>query len=177
MYNPNLDLFGVNRIIFEFPVSGGILPTYDIQVLQPFKYANYLIYYLLISINSYFFPSGYVILTFEILVLLYVGNEFIVTQFLAFQQTRKLSGSWTNYFKESFIYYELTIAILFIVIFALRIAVQVATNEINLNVTNEQFANFQPIADLLATCTQITGITVFICWLRILRYLRILPRL
>ena len=40
VYNGNINLFAVVKLLFEFPATGGILPLSDIQIIKLLKYAE-----------------------------------------------------------------------------------------------------------------------------------------
>jgi hypothetical protein len=47
VYNANINLFAVTKLIFEFPATGGIIPSKDIQIVKLLKYAGVKDYFLM----------------------------------------------------------------------------------------------------------------------------------
>jgi hypothetical protein len=65
---------------------------------------------------------------------------------------------------------------MFTTVLVLRVMVYVKTTHINLEADPTEYVDMIPTANLIETATQITSVMLFFCWLRTIKYLRILPR-
>ena len=66
---------------------------------------------------------------------------------------------------------------MFFTVLVLSVIVYVETTDINLHADSTEYVDFIPAANFIETATQITSVTLFFCWLRTIKYLRILPRI
>lgn len=155
-------MFAVVVLTLEFPVSGGVVGSSNIRIQQPFQFL---------------FDDGYVLLVCELIVFIYAMNEFIIFHIREFYTSWKLTGSWNKYITEVGVIYDLSLAIMFITVLVLRVLVHVKTTHINLDAAPTEYVDMIPTANLLEDSTQMISVALFFCWLRTIKYLRILPRI
>ena len=151
VYNANINLFAVIKLIFEFPATGGILPSNDIQIVKLLKYAG---------IGDY----------------LLMATEGIFCLFIAYYCIEEIF----EIAEHGFAYFAVFGNILDCIVIGTSIT-QILLNfytQYTVNSTLDglmklpfEFADFSSLSEISKTYTYLAGFNVFVAWLKVFKYL------
>ncbi|KAF2897002.1 hypothetical protein ILUMI_09174 [Ignelater luminosus] len=151
VYNANLNLFCVIKIVFEFPPTGGVLPSYSFQTVKLIRYVT---------------SSDYFILACELLVL-----GFVI--YYTVEEIREIFYFRWTYMTQFWNYIDLILLVLAYCCLALgatRVQVVITTLNKYLYVTDE-YANFEFVARLHIIYNCFVAIFLFFTYVKIFKYL------
>eukprot|EP01028_Stygiella_incarcerata_P009042 TRINITY_DN413_c0_g1_i1.p1 TRINITY_DN413_c0_g1~~TRINITY_DN413_c0_g1_i1.p1 ORF type:complete len:703 (+),score=182.28 TRINITY_DN413_c0_g1_i1:265-2373(+) len=155
LFNANLNLFSVIRLLVEFPPTGGSVPTSVFRSLPLFKYVS---------------TGDYVVLVFELLfvcMVLYYTLEEIADIY---------SEGW-DYFKSLWNYIDWINLVFFYLTIAMRIKVLYDVQDLEVKPSPTEYTNFQPIAFWAQQESNVNAVNAFLIWFKLFKYLQIFPRL
>lgn len=155
MYNTNLNKFTICRLFFEMPLSGGVVPLTQYDVLQLFRYSK---------------PLDFVVLLAEI-VLTILQLLFVRTQI------KKVSkfGFWRVASDVWVVVDWINIIVLFVVL-GLRIHWVLMVGNVDWSVAaQDQYINLVPIAEAVVTENYWNAVNAFLMYVRAFRFLNIFP--
>ena len=151
VYNGNINLFGVIKLVFEFPATGGIITSNDIQIVRLLKYAEY---------------SDYMLLATEGIFILFIIYYCVEELF--------------EIMEHGFAYFTVFGNILDIVVIGTSIT-QILLNFFMLYSVNTkleglmklpfQYADFTGLSKVSKSFTYLAGFNVFVAWLKVFKYL------
>ena len=151
VYNANINLFAVIKLIFEFPATGGILPSNDIQIVKLLKYAG---------IGDY----------------LLMATEGIFCLFIAYYCIEEIF----EIAEHGFAYFAVVGNILDCIVIGTSIT-QILLNfytQYTVNSTLDglmklpfEFADFSSLSEISKTYTYLAGFNVFVAWVKVFKYL------
>jgi len=151
VYNANINLFGVIKLVFEFPATGGCIPSNDIQIVKLLKYAEY---------------TDYMLLAAEGIFCLFIMYYIIEESF----EIRE----------HGFAYFTVFGNLLDIVVIGVSIT-QILLNFYMFYQVNDkldglmklpfQYADFTNLSKSSKTFTYLAGFNVFVAWLKVFKYL------
>ena len=151
VYNANVNLFGVIKLIFEFPATGGCIPSNDIQIVKLLKYAEYTDYMLLAAEGI-----------FCLFIMYYCVEELFEIK------------------EHGMAYFTVFGNLLDIVVIGVSIT-QILLNFYMFYQVNDkldglmklpfQYADFTSLSKSAKTFTYLAGFNVFVAWLKIFKYL------
>ena len=150
VYNANVNLFCVIRLILEFPATGGIIPTSVFRTVRLLRYIN---------------PVDYFIMVMEIFFIMFVAY------FLVKEIKRMRKYKW-KYFKSFWSYVELVnIAIAVVaVVFSLYRLIEVNRLLSGLLENPNTHSNFEDLAFWETQFNNMIAFNVFIGWIKLFKY-------
>jgi hypothetical protein len=159
VYNPNVNLLGSVRVIFEIMASGDVFPTAEVTAVQAEKYAN---------------TGDALQSVFELFCIVYIAIEFFyreVTEIIhEIRQGQFISG----YLFQQWNYYEWSIIGLAAAITLLRLTILGSLGTTDYE-PNGPFVNFSWIGDMVEVDRAMLSVLVIMCYMRGLKLLRIPP--
>lgn len=152
VYNANINLFCIITLIFEYPATGGLLPSAEFKTLKLLRYVN--------NMDTAVFVCEVLFLVY----LLYYSVEELIEI--------KINGK--GYFKDVWNCFDIlllilgyiTIVFIIYVYFAVRSILQGLVDK-----TSEQYANFATLGSWQDSFNQFVSVFVFLAWIKIFKYI------
>nr|KAF6347180.1 polycystin 2 like 2, transient receptor potential cation channel [Pipistrellus kuhlii] len=151
LYNANVNLFCIIRLVAEFPATGGILTSWQIYSVKFLKYVSNYDYFIAVCEIAFFI--------FFIIFIIQEGIKMIKFKFAYF----KSIGNWL----------ELLLLVLyfFTIFFNLYSKIQISLILEQLLKHTEQYSDFYLLTYWLIFYNNILAITVFFAWIKIFKFI------
>ncbi|CAG5115064.1 unnamed protein product [Candidula unifasciata] len=151
VYNANINLFCVVRLLVEFPATGGAIPSWTFRTVKLIRY---------VTIGDYFIMACEII--FCIFILYYTVEEILEIKAL------KLA-----YFKSFWNILDLTVVLISLVCMGFNIyrTVEVSNKLTGLLANPNIFADFEKLSYWETRFSNAVAIAVFIAWIKIFKYI------
>ncbi|KAJ9594676.1 hypothetical protein L9F63_014010 [Diploptera punctata] len=151
VYNANINLFCIVKLLFEIPPTGGIIPSYSIKTVKLLRYVQ---------------PFDYFVL----------GCEYIFIIFILFYTIEEIWEIYELRFKYLYSmwnYMDLTILILAYVLISFSIYRHVIIKPMIVQRLNDKtFANFEFIGFWQIQFNNAAAVMVFLVWVKLFKYVR-----
>ncbi|XP_040564688.1 polycystin-2-like [Lepeophtheirus salmonis] len=151
VYNANINLFCIVKLIFEFPATGGIIPSSTFQTVKLLRY---------VTTGDYFILANELI--FAIFIIYYIIEEFIE---IKKHRTKYFNSVWNN------------LDIFVIVISLVVISFNIYTNYVVENKLREllsrpdKYADFTYLGFWSKQNSNAIAICVFFAWVKLFKYI------
>lgn len=155
IYNANYNLFAVNRVLFEAPNFGGVIPSSTFRTVRIFRY---------VTLNDY------IIAAMEVL---FVG--FVI--WYIWEEASEFRQQGNGYFRHAWNWVDLTNLFIFGIVIALRIYTLVRTGSVDFDPDAGSYVNLNGIAFLLDQERNVNAVNIFLCWFKVFKYLQVYPRM
>ncbi|KAM5298205.1 polycystin-2-like protein 2 [Ctenodactylus gundi] len=151
LYNANVNLFCVIRLVAEFPATGGLLTSWQLYSVKLLRYVSY---------YDYFLASCEI--TFCIFLIIFTTQEL-----------RKMKESKSAYFKSIWNWLELLLLVLcFVTVFFYAYChIQIFLLLGQLLKSNEKYSDFYFLAYWCIYYNNVIAITFFLAWIKILKFI------
>ena len=151
VYNANINMFAVVKLVFELPASGGVIPNGFFTVMKLIRYRSNFEYFIL-------------------------ANEFLLLGFLLFysiEEVIEIATLKKKYFHGLYNNLDYIVIFLCVLILAFRLytylVVEPSLQDINIDSSN--FIDFTSEAFWSYIFDSILGVTVFFAWLKLFKYI------
>ena len=186
-YNPNVNLFDVIQLQFEFLPSGGIYPDYKFRVLRLYRMAG---------------PSGRWFLAGEILLVIFVcffvgeelaeifhnvvrhrkwarsQNRVADSESVSINRYQAFKSSLSTYLKDGWNYFDLLNITLFLAVVSLRLKVLDKFDDLGIIPSDRsRFVNMQGVVFFDSTEKNILAANAFLLWFKVFKYTSFEPRM
>ncbi|XP_054832331.1 polycystic kidney disease 2-like 2 protein [Eublepharis macularius] len=153
MYNANVNLFCVVRLVLEFPATGGVLPSWQFYSVKLLRYVTY---------YDYFLASC------EIIFCLFIIT-FTIQEFIKMKTLKK------EYVKDAWNWLGILLLLLSILAIAFNVyrTVEVARLMENLLSNSFSYPDFYFLAFWQTHYNNVISVTVFFAWIKIFKYIRL----
>ncbi|XP_060094308.1 polycystin-2-like protein 2 [Heteronotia binoei] len=151
MYNANVNLFCIVRLVLEFPATGGILPSWQFYSVKLLRYVTY---------YDYFLASCEVIFCLFIL-------SFIIQEFIKMKTLKK------EYVKNAWNWLDILLILLsvFAIAFNVYRTMEVARLMENLLSNSFAYPDFYFLAFWQTRYNNMISVNVFFAWIKIFKYI------
>ncbi|XP_048343330.1 polycystic kidney disease 2-like 2 protein [Sphaerodactylus townsendi] len=151
MYNANVNLFCVVRLVLEFPATGGILPSWQFYSVKLLRYVTY---------YDYFLASCEVIFCLFIL-------TFIIQEFIKIKTQKK------EYVKNAWNWLDVLLILLSVFAIAFNVYRTAKVSRLMENLLSNSFAypDFYFLAFWQTRYNNMISVNVFFAWIKIFKYI------
>ncbi|XP_034961438.1 polycystin-2-like protein 2 isoform X1 [Zootoca vivipara] len=151
MYNANVNLFCVVRLVVEFPATGGAIPSWQFHSVKLLRYVSY---------YDYFLASCEVIFCL-----------FIFT--FSIQEVLKLKKQKKDYFRDAWNWLDVLLLLLsvFAICFNVYRTVEVSRLMESLLSNSEAYPDFNFLSFWQTRYNNMISVNVFFAWIKIFKYI------
>ncbi|XP_028573959.2 polycystin-2-like protein 2 isoform X1 [Podarcis muralis] len=151
MYNANVNLFCVVRLIVEFPATGGAIPSWQFHSVKLLRYVSY---------YDYFLASCEVIFCL-----------FIFT--FTIQEVLKLKKQKKDYFRDAWNWLDVLLLLLsvFAIFFNVYRTIEVSRLMESLLSNSEAYPDFNFLSFWQTRYNNMISVNVFFAWIKIFKYI------
>ncbi|XP_076348880.1 polycystin-2-like protein 1 isoform X2 [Tachypleus tridentatus] len=150
-YNANVNLFCVAKIVFEFPATGGMIPSWSFRTVKLLRY---------VSVFDYIVLACECIFSF--LIIYYVVEEFI-----------EIKDNSCKYFKSIWNLLDILVILISLVCIAFSAfrTITVESMMDKLLENPDHFADFEFLGFWQTQFNNAVAVTVFFAWIKIFKYI------
>ncbi|XP_067128967.1 polycystin-2-like [Centruroides vittatus] len=150
-YNANLNLFCVVKIVFEFPATGGMIPSWSFRTVKLLRYVS---------------ASDYIVLGCEI-----AFCVFII--YYTIEEILEIKKNKCSYFKGFWNLMDLLVVITSIICIGFSVFRTSAVNRLldNLINTPEDYSNFEFLGYWQTQFNNLVACTAFLAWIKVFKYI------
>ncbi|XP_013778837.1 polycystin-2-like [Limulus polyphemus] len=151
VYNANINLFCIAKIVFEFPATGGMIPSWSFRTVKLLRYVN---------------PFDYFIMGCEILFSVFIMYYII-------EEAIEIKKNKCNYFKSIWNVLDIVVIVLSLVCIAFSIyrILMVDTMLEGLLNKPDEFADFEFLGFWQTQFNNAVALAVFFAWIKIFKYI------
>ncbi|XP_072846214.2 polycystin-2-like protein 2 isoform X1 [Pogona vitticeps] len=151
MYNANVNLFCIVRLVVEFPATGGVIPSWQFHSVKLLRYVSY---------YDYFLASCEVIFCLFII-------TFIIQEALKMMRLKK------DYFKDAWNWLDMLLLLLsvFAIIFNVYRTVEVSRLMENLLSNSDAYPDFYFLGFWQTRYNNMISVNVFFAWIKIFKFI------
>ncbi|CAJ0572436.1 unnamed protein product, partial [Mesorhabditis spiculigera] len=151
LYNANINLFCVCRLLFELPSTGGVIPTANFETLQLIRYVT----------------------TFDYFVLVCEGVFTAFTLFLVFEELLEIMKWRLRYFESFWNIIDVLVILLSIVTIVLSLnRIRVFENRVNILVNDDlEVASMDDAVTANNNYSNFLAVLLFFSWMKIFKYI------
>ncbi|XP_061473220.1 polycystin-2-like protein 2 isoform X2 [Rhineura floridana] len=151
MYNANVNLFCVVRLVMEFPATGGTIPSWQFHSVKLLRYVTY---------YDYFLASC------EIIFCLFIFT-------FIFQEIIKLKKQKKDYFKDAWNWLDVLLLLLsvFAIAFNVYRTIEVSRLMEDLLSNSNAYPDFYFLAFWQTRYNNMISVNVFFAWIKIFKYI------
>ncbi|XP_076365526.1 polycystin-2-like isoform X2 [Tachypleus tridentatus] len=151
VYNANINLFCIAKIVFEFPATGGMIPSWSFRTVKLLRYVNPFDYFIM----------GCEIL-FSVFILYYIIEEAI-----------EIKKNKCNYFKSIWNILDIVVIVLSLVCIAFSIYRTLMVDSMLEGLLNkpDEFADFEFLGFWQTQFNNAVALAVFFAWIKIFKYI------
>ncbi|CAJ0558759.1 unnamed protein product, partial [Mesorhabditis spiculigera] len=151
LYNANINLFCVCRLLFELPSTGGVIPTANFETLQLIRYVT----------------------TFDYFVLVCEGVFTAFTLFLVFEELLEIMKWRLRYFESFWNIIDVLVILLSIVTIVLSLnRIRVFENRVNILVNDDlNVASMDDAVTANNNYSNFLAVLLFFSWMKIFKYI------
>ncbi|XP_049947169.1 polycystic kidney disease 2-like 1 protein [Schistocerca serialis cubense] len=153
VYNANINLFCVIKLLFEFPPTGGVLSSHDFTTMKLIRYVE---------------PLDYAVMGFEFLFIFFV-------LFFTMEEVIEMMFFKLQYLFHFWNYIDLVILLLSYISIAYSLHKLVITRGVleKLIENTTEYSNLEYIALWEKQCNAVAAFLVFFIWIKVLKYINI----
>ncbi|XP_047124917.1 polycystin-2 isoform X1 [Hydra vulgaris] len=151
VYNANINLFCVVRLLLEFPATGGCFPIFYFQTLKLLRYVTSMDYFVM-ACEAIF-----------ILLLIYYSIE----------EAIEIKKHGTSYFSDVWNVMDIIIVLLgFICVIFNGVRTVSVANKLRITLEErDKYANFEILADMQTKFNDLVAVYIFLIWIKLFKYL------
>uniref|UniRef100_A0A8D0KHC3 Polycystin 2 like 2, transient receptor potential cation channel n=1 Tax=Salvator merianae TaxID=96440 RepID=A0A8D0KHC3_SALMN len=151
MYNANVNLFCIVKLVMEFPATGGVIPSWQFHSVKLLRYVTY---------YDYFLASCEVIFCLFIL-------TFILQEIMKMKKLKK------EYFKDAWNWLDMLLLLLsvFAIAFNVYRTLEVSRLMENLLSNSNAYPDFYFLAFWQTRYNNMISVNVFFAWIKIFKYI------
>lgn len=151
VYNANVNLFCVVKLVFEFPATGGLIPSWSFRTVKLLRYVT---------------TGDYMILGCEFIFLLYIFY-YVIEEFLEIKANR------ATYFKSIWNILDILVIIISCVCICFSIYRTVMVNKLLVELLNkpDEYADFGKLGFYQFQFNNAVALAVFFAWIKIFKYI------
>uniref|UniRef100_A0A8D2LIF4 Polycystin 2 like 2, transient receptor potential cation channel n=1 Tax=Varanus komodoensis TaxID=61221 RepID=A0A8D2LIF4_VARKO len=151
MYNANVNLFCIVRLVVEFPATGGVIPSWQFHSVKLFRYVKY---------YDYFLASC------EVIFCLFIFT-FIIQELIKMKKLKK------DYFRDAWNWLDMLLLMLsvFAISFNVYRTVEVSSLMENLLSDSDAYPDIYFLAFWQTRYNNMISVTVFFAWIKIFKYI------
>ncbi|KAJ7316448.1 hypothetical protein JRQ81_002610 [Phrynocephalus forsythii] len=151
MYNANVNLFCIVRLLVEFPATGGVIPSWQFHSVKLLRYVTY---------YDYFLASC------EVIFCLFIFT-FILQEILKMKKLKK------DYFKDAWNWLDILLLLLsvFAIIFNVYRTVEVSRLMENLLSNSNAYPDFYFLGFWQTRYNNMISVNVFFAWIKIFKFI------
>ncbi|XP_049771104.1 polycystin-2-like [Schistocerca cancellata] len=153
VYNANINLFCVIKLLFEFPPTGGVLSSQDFTTMKLIRYVE---------------PLDYAVMGFEFLFIFFV-------LFFTMEEVIEMMFFKLQYLFHFWNYIDLVILLLSYISIAYSLHKLVITRGVveKLIDNTTEYSNLEYVALWEKQCNAVAAFLVFFIWIKVLKYINI----
>ncbi|XP_063148953.1 polycystin-2-like protein 2 [Candoia aspera] len=151
MYNANVNLFCIVRLVIEFPATGGVIPSWQFHSVKLLRYVTY---------YDYFLASC------EVIFCLFIFT-FLIQEFT---KMKKMKG---DYFRNAWNWLDMLLLLLsvFAIAFNVYRTVEVSWLMENLLSNSDSYPDFYFLGFWQTRYNNMISVNVFFAWIKIFKYI------
>lgn len=151
VYNANVNLFCVIKLVFEFPATGGMIPSWSFRTVKLLRY---------VSVTDY----------------LIMGCEFIFTLFILYyivEEVLEIKSNRTSYFKSVWNILDILVILISTVCIGFSIYRTVMVNKLLAGLLEkpDEFADFGRLGFYQTQFNNAVALAVFFAWIKFFKYI------
>ncbi|CAG9853679.1 unnamed protein product [Phyllotreta striolata] len=149
VYNGNLDIFCVCKLVFEFPPTGAVIPSAKFHIVKPFAIRSLFDWFKLVSqICCYIFVAFYLL-----------------------EEIREMFYFRSKYLRRFWNYIDLLIILLFtigLILFVLFLLQVPSSLE---NIVSDKYGNFEYVAKIYRAHCNVVAVALFLIYFKAFKFL------
>lgn len=151
VYNANVNLFCVIKLVFEFPATGGMIPSWSFRTVKLLRY---------VSVSDYFI----------------MACEFFFTLFILYyivEEVLEIKSNRTSYFKSIWNILDILVILISLVCIGFSIYRTVMVNKLLAGLLDkpDEFADFGRLGFYQTQFNNAVALAVFFAWIKVFKYI------
>ncbi|XP_077506009.1 polycystin-2-like isoform X1 [Amblyomma americanum] len=151
VYNANVNLFCVIKLVFEFPATGGMIPSWSFRTVKLLRY---------VSVSDYFI----------------MACEFFFTLFILYyivEEVLEIKSNRTSYFKSVWNILDILVILISLVCIGFSIYRTVMVNKLLAGLLDkpDEFADFGRLGFYQTQFNNAVALAVFFAWIKVFKYI------